>query len=253
MEVKKIRVILVTVAVFLIAYCQDNFKGIKAEELQKPLGAVAEPEKAGVSDLLPRTEYTIGDEDDLHISVWQNPELDTDAIVRPDGKISFPLIGDVQATGQTIIGLNQVISDKLKEYIRSPMVSTSLKKIGGKKVVILGEVNTPGVYSLAGRKTMLEGIAMAGGFTQNAVSSSVILIRGGLVNPKGIRLNLNRTLTKADMSQNVVLQFEDIIFVPKSFIANVNYIMTQLLGPLVQGASTASSVQGLQTTHRSGQ
>ena len=216
------------------------------KEVIKPEREIKQPLEFG-----PKGEYVIGDEDDLHILVWQNEDLNTDATVRPDGKISFPLIGELQATGLTIPELNQTIAEKLKEYIRTPIVSVSLKKIGGKKIVILGEVSSPGVYSLAGRKTIIEAIALAGGFNQNAVVSSVLLIRGGLESPKGMRLNLNRALTKADMSQNVVLQYEDIIFVPKKFIANVNYFMTQVLGPLVQGASSATSVQGFQSRRSS--
>jgi polysaccharide biosynthesis/export protein len=226
---------------------------IEPVDLPQAAKETAKPEVGAKysSELSPRGEYVIGDEDDLHILVWQNEDLNTDATVRPDGKISFPLIGEVEATGLTIPELNQAIAEKLKEYIRTPIVSVSLKKIGGKKIVILGEVSTPGVYSLAGRKTLIEAIAMAGGFNQNAVASSVLLIRGGLSSPKGMRLNLSRALTKADMSQNVVLQYEDIIFVPKKFIANVNYFMTQVLGPLVQGASSATSVQGFQSRRSS--
>ena len=87
----------------------------------------------------------------------------------------------------------------------------------------------------------MEAIGRAGGFTAHAVPSSVILIRGGLESPEGKRLNLSRTINKTDMSQNVALQPEDVVYVPKKFIANVNYAVTQILGPVSQGAYTAKT------------
>ena len=184
-------------------------------------------------------EYTISEGDVLYIYIWQEETLSQEVIVRPDRKISFPLAGDIPAAGLTFPQLKQELTKRLKDYIKYPEVSISLKKLGGKKIIVLGEVKTPGVYSVTGKKTMLEALALAGGVTEDAVLSSTILIRGGLQNPKGRRLNLARAINKADMSQNVVLQPEDIVYVPKKFIANVNYILTQILGPISQGVSIA--------------
>ncbi len=180
-------------------------------------------------------EYIIGDDDVLHISVWQNPDLEQDAIVRPDGRISFPLIGDVQATGLTITQLDENITQKLKEYLKYPQVSISIKKLGGQKVMVLGEVQTQGVYAVTGAKTAIEAISLAGGFTRDAVPSSVVIIRGGFQNPEAKRINLSRAL-KGDLRQNIALQSEDILFVPKKFIANLNYFLSQILEPLSRGA-----------------
>jgi len=155
--------------------------------------------------------------------------------VRPDGKVSFPLIGDVQAVGSTISQLDREITERLKEYVKSPEVSISIKKLGGKKVILLGEVGKAGVYSVTGAHTLLEAIGLAGGFSKDAVPSSVVLIRGGFVHPKPRRLNLSRALA-GDLSQNIALQSEDIIFVPKKFIADLNYFLSQIIEPLAQGA-----------------
>ena len=187
-------------------------------------------------------EYVIGDEDALFISVWQNKDLDQDVVVRPDGKVSFPLIGDVQASGLTISQLDEALTKSLSEYIRHPDVSIMVRKLGGKKIIVLGEVAAPGVRLVTGKKTVLEAIASSGGFSPHAVISSVILIRGGFSNAKGMRLNLERAIRKADMSQNIALEPEDIVYVPKKFIANVNYFVTQIIGPLVQGMSTAEKL-----------
>ena len=191
----------------------------------------------------PRTEYIVGVDDVLNITVWQNPDLDRDAIVRPDGMISLPLVGEVQAEGLTITALDQQITQLLSEYVRSPEVSISIKKLGGKKIIVLGEVKTPGVHSVAGANTVLEAIAVAGGFMDTAVASSVILIRGGFENPQAQRLNLTKAL-RGDPRLNVSLQTEDIIFVPKKFISNVNFFLNQVLEPLSRGFYIAEQLQG---------
>ncbi len=180
-------------------------------------------------------EYTLGEDDTLNITVWQNPDLTQEVIVRPDGRISFPLVGDIWAVGKTITQLDEELTGKLKEYIRYPEVSISIKKLGGKKIMVLGEVFSPGVYTVTGKKRVVEAIAMAGGFNSNAVVNSVIVIQGGLLKPKGIRLNLNRALLKGDFRHNILLNPDDIIFVPKKFVANINYLVNSIVGPIAQG------------------
>jgi polysaccharide export outer membrane protein len=234
-------------------YKQGKYQEAQAE-FQKALEVLAKKDEAVVTkteeekispkeqaaaspqETKPSLEYVIGEEDTLYISVWQNPDLSDEVIVRPDGKISFPLIGDVRASGLTISRLDQEITERLKEYIKFPEVSISIRKLGGKKVIILGEVQAPGVYLMTGKSTVLEAIAMAGGFTNDATVSSVILVKGGFANPKGVRLNLNRPLIKGDLTYNVTLHPEDIIFVPKRFISNVNYVVNTILGPIMQGS-----------------
>lgn len=191
----------------------------------------------------PSVEYVIGEDDTLYISVWQNPDLDQEVIVRPDGRISFPLIGDAQAAGLTISQLDEELTKRLKEYIRYPEVSISIRKLGGKKVIVLGQVNNPGVYSVTGARTILEAIGLAGGFTDHAVSSSVVLIRGGFENPEAKRINLTKAIAKGDIRENVVLDSEDIVFVPKKFIANLNYFLSSILDPVSKGAYTAREIE----------
>jgi polysaccharide export outer membrane protein len=188
-----------------------------------------------------QVEYRIGDEDVLTISVWQNPDLDQEAVVRPDGMVSFPLVGDLQAAGLTVSQFDQQLTKKLSEYVKYPEVSISIKKIGGKKVMVLGQVRSPGVYSVTGAKTILEAISLAGGFSDHAVSSSVVLIRGGFGNPQAQRINLTKALN-GSWRQNVSLQSEDVVFVPKKFIANLNYFLGQILDPLSKGLYTADQL-----------
>lgn len=179
-----------------------------------------------------RKEYAISQEDVLQIRVWEWPDLKTDAIVRPDGKISIPLVGDIQAEGKTLTELDNEITERLKAFIRTPQVSVMLKKFGGQKIVVLGEVRQPGVYKVTGENTLLDMIGIARGFTEDAVLNSIILIRGDFTNPQVQRLNLTSAIVKGNLAENVYVQPEDVIYVPKKFIANMNYFLRQFLPAL---------------------
>ncbi|OPX30301.1 MAG: hypothetical protein B1H08_02065 [Candidatus Omnitrophica bacterium 4484_171] len=185
-------------------------------------------------------EYIIGVGDVIDISVWENPDLNKEVIVRPDGKISFPLINDVRAQGLTITELDDEITLRLKDYIKYPDVSVSLKKIGGSRIIVLGEVGSPGVYSIEDRKTVLEAIALAGGFTRDAVLNSVIVIKGGFAHPEATRVNLASALRKGKLKEDIGLNAQDIVYVPKKFIANLNYFLKQFLEPISRGIYTAN-------------
>lgn len=219
-------------------YLAGKYKEAQAQ-YQKALSLAARDAQTSQAKSAPQAkgaDYLIGEGDTLLISVWQNNDLNQEAVVRPDGKISFPLIDDVKAGGLTIPQLDAEITERLKKFIKYPEVSISLRSMGGKKVFVLGEVYSPGVYTLTGDKNVIQAVTMAGGFTSNAVVNSVVLVQGGFTNPKAVRLNLNRFLLAADPRQNIVLKPDDIIFVPKKFVANVNYLVNQIIGPIVKGA-----------------
>ncbi len=189
----------------------------------------------------PAMQYLVGDEDELHISVWQNPDLETDAIVRPDGMISFPLVGDIEASGRTISELTADLTASLSEYVREPQVSVSIKKIGGKRVIVLGQVAHPGVINVGGAMKVMDAIGMAGGFTRDAVITSAVVIRGGFQGAKAQKLNLAKVL-KGDLRENIALQSQDIIFVPRKFISDMNYFLEQILDPLSRGVYISREV-----------
>ncbi|MGE5307569.1 MAG: polysaccharide biosynthesis/export family protein [Deltaproteobacteria bacterium] len=189
-----------------------------------------------------RQEYVIGGDDVLQVNVWQNQDLDGELIVRPDGMISFPLVGDVEAEGQTLTQLKKALTERLGEYVKAPVISVSIKKLGGSRVIMLGQVVTPGVYSVAGGKSIMEAIGMAGGFTRDAVPSSTVVIRGGFQNAKAMKLNLSKVFT-GDLKENVSLQSQDIVFVPRKFISDLNYFLNQVLEPLARGAYVNHEVQ----------
>jgi len=191
--------------------------------------------------------YLIGIDDQLTVKIWENTDLDQDVTVRPDGMISFSLVGDVQAAGRTIPDLDNDLTGRLQEFIKEPQVYIALKKMASKKAVILGEVVKPGVYEIDGPCSVLELVGRAEGFTPAAVLSSVILIKGGVQNPHGQRLDLNRFVLKTDNRENVYVNPEDIVFVPKKFIANVNYFVTQVMGPFAQGMTNYDTANTLRT------
>jgi polysaccharide biosynthesis/export protein len=128
------------------------------------------PAKAG-------KDYVIGADDVLDVSVWKEQELTRSLQVRPDGKISMPLLGDVQAAGLTPGQLAQNVSDKLKKYLTAPQVTVILTQINSQRVYVMGEVTRPGAYPVLPGMTILQAISSAGGLTQFANGKKIFLMR----------------------------------------------------------------------------
>lgn len=160
--------------------------------------------------------YVIGNDDRLAINVWKEPELTNMAIpVRSDGKISLPLVGELQATGRTPLQLEQEISSRLRNYITVPEVTVIVEQINSKKYNILGQIGKPGTYALTLTTTVVDAIAAAGGFKDFAKEKGVYILRP---NPDGTqtRLNFNYKdfLKGKNLAQNVKIQPLDTIIVP---------------------------------------
>jgi len=189
------------------------------------------------------SEYYIGLDDVLDISVWRLPELSKEAIVRPDGRISYPLIGDIEVYGLTLTELDKVLTEKLALYIREPQISVEIKKFGGKKVFILGEVGFPGTYKFISNTTIIEIISRAGGFTDRARANSVILVRPrGQEKPELRRINCSRILKKADLTQNIAMMPQDIIYVPHSFIGSL-YQFAEQIQPVLEDVLRTNAIE----------
>ena len=218
--------ILIGVAIFLVS-CSSTQVARKETEVRSRAKEVRAETISGVEEPKP-TEYRIGIEDILDISVWEVPELSKKVTVRPDGKISFPLIGDMQAQGRTLKEVDDEITEKLTVYVREPQVSVIIDKFGGKKILVLGQVKTPGAYTFTGTINVMEIISRAGGYTENAVLKSTKVIRGSLKQPTVISVNAEKLFFRGDLRQNIALLPGDIVYVPKRFVANVNYWIRQL-------------------------
>lgn len=160
--------------------------------------------------------YVIGPGDILQITVWKNETLSRVAPVRPDGKISMPLLHDIQASGLTAMQLRDKISTALGEFMPNPEVTVSVSDVRSMRVSILGEVQKPGVLELRGETTILEAIAMAGGFKDFASPSKITIIRNDENGKsKRIRFNYNRAVSSGSTDEeNLVLRSGDVVVVP---------------------------------------
>jgi polysaccharide export outer membrane protein len=162
-----------------------------------------------------RSDYVIGPGDLLQITVWKNDTLSRVVPVRPDGKISLPLLQDIMASGLTSMQLRDKIATALGEFMPNPEVTVSVSDVRSMRVSILGEVAKPGVLELRGQTTILEAIAMAGGFKDFASPSKITIIRNDDNNKtKRIRFNYNRAVSNGAEEENLVLKSGDVIVVP---------------------------------------
>jgi len=159
--------------------------------------------------------FVIGNDDVLAINVWKEPDISRSIPVRSDGKISLPLVGEVQAAGQTPLKLEQQIANKLQNYISEPQVTVIVQQINSQKFNVMGQVARPGSYSIANSPTVLDAIALAGGFRDFAKQKSIYVLRQ---NPDGseirIPFNYKEVIKGKNPAQNVKLQPRDTIVVP---------------------------------------
>ena len=169
----------------------------------------------------PPPEYVIGPEDVIQISVWKNDTLSRTVPVRPDGKISLPLLNDVQAAGLTAMQLRDTLARELAQYLTNPEVSVIVSDVQSFRVSVLGEVQKPGVLRLGSTTTILEAIAMAGGLTERASPHRIVVVRRDAAgHTEKIPFNYNRTVSGAPGAPgsadttNVVLRPGDVIVVP---------------------------------------
>jgi polysaccharide biosynthesis/export protein len=192
-------------------------------KVQKPRRARVVP-----SSLVQKKAYVFGPEDELDISVWENPDLKSKMPVRPDGFISFPLIGDVQARGLTPAQLKKKITDRLKKFITDPIVTVVVKEINSIKISVAGEVNEPDSYQVNRPITLLHLFALAQGFTDKADLKRSYLLRNG----KKLDIDFFALVKQDDFSQNIWLQSGDLIFIHDNFDGRIN-IMGEIKLPQV--------------------
>jgi polysaccharide biosynthesis/export protein len=159
------------------------------------------------------TDYQIGPEDVLDVAVWNNPAISRTTPVRPDGMISLPLLNDVQAAGLTPMQLRDDIAKKLTEYLPNPEVSVIVREVNHFKVSVLGEVKKPGRYDFKGQASVLDAIALAGGLSDFAARSKIVVLRNEGNGTKRIPVNYNK-IVSASEEGDVRLRPGDIVLVP---------------------------------------
>ena len=166
---------------------------------------------------LPATDdpnYVIGPADVLSIDVWKETELSVTVPVRPDGKISLPLVNDIEAAGKTPMALTASLTEKLKKYFADPRVAVTVKEINSKRVYILGQVARPGAYSLVPQMTVFQALSTAGGFGQYADLKNVYVLRTQDGKQVKLTFNYKEFVKGKHVEQNIFLQPDDSIVVP---------------------------------------
>jgi polysaccharide export outer membrane protein len=179
---------------------------IKAAAATKPAIVPAAPVPSA-------SDYVIGPEDLLQISVWKNESLSRQLPVRPDGKVSMPLLHDIQASGLTPMQLRDKIAAALAEFMPNPEVSVTVLEVRSYRVSVLGEVQRPGVLQLKAPTTVLEALALAGGFRDFASPSKIVIFRKNGHGTEKLRFNYNRAVGTAS-EENLSLRSGDVVVVP---------------------------------------
>lgn len=168
-------------------------------------------------------EYRIQPGDQLDIKLFYNPELNELLTVRPDGRITMQLINDVIAAGLTPLELTVFLNKAFSAELTNPKVAVIVRTSITDKVYVDGEVNRPGLVVLTGPTTVQQSIAQSGGMKETAKVEQIIVVRKGEDNKMvAIQVNLNSVLQGGDVSQDMILKPNDIVYVPKSTISNVN-------------------------------
>jgi polysaccharide biosynthesis/export protein len=158
--------------------------------------------------------YVIGADDILDINAWKEPEITRTVPVRPDGKISLPLINDIQAAGLTPTQLTTLITEKLRKYLTDPQVTVIVRTINSRRIYIMGEVSRPGTFQLLPDMTILQALSGAGGFTQFANMKGIYLLRNETGKQVKYPFNYKEVVKGQRPEQNLVLRPGDTIIVP---------------------------------------
>ncbi len=158
--------------------------------------------------------YVIGPEDVLNVNVWKETEMSGSVPVRPDGKISLPLLNDVQAAGLTPMQLSNQLTEKLKQYITDPHVTVTVTSINSKRVYVLGEVGHPGAVTMLPDMTVLQALTTAGGPTPYAKTSKIYVLRTENGTQNKLLFNYKQVIKGQDTKGNLTLKSGDTVVVP---------------------------------------
>jgi polysaccharide biosynthesis/export protein len=171
-------------------------------------------------------EYVIGAADVIAITVLDNKELDTVVSVTPGGKIAVPMVGDIQAAGLTVSELTERITQELSKKVKVPQVTVTLREVNSYRVYFLGRVTRPGILTSKSDITLLQGLAMAGGFLEGADLSLAYVARG----KERVPVDFVKLLRQGDISQNITLEPEDTVVFPDN-PQNILYVMGEVKQP----------------------
>ena len=178
------------------------------------LGLVVLPGSASAQAPVQDSSYKIGPNDVLNIFVWKEPELTRDVTVMPDGKITYPLIGEIMAQGQTASELKKVITDKLQNFVTAPEVTVIVKESRSQVLYAIGKLTKPGPYPLAPGMTVMQALSAAGGFTEWADTKNILIVRREGGKETQLHFNYKEFTSGENLQQNILLKPGDTIVVP---------------------------------------
>lgn len=158
--------------------------------------------------------YTVKPGDLLSISVWKEPDLQREALVRPDGSFSFPLVGEVDARGKTVADLNKIVNQRLTKFISDPVVTVTVQEIKGNKVYVIGQVNKPGEFIVNPSVDVMQALSMAGGTTPFASLGDIVILRRTANGKQALPFRYNDVVRGKRLEQNIDLQSGDVVVVP---------------------------------------
>jgi polysaccharide export outer membrane protein len=213
----RILVCVISVACAMPAFAQAPAPQNQAPAPQKPAApAPAAPQPAVVRppDVAVPGNYVIGTDDLLGIVYWRDKEMSTDARVRPDGRISLPLINEVHAAGLTPEELQKKITEESKKFMEDASITIVVREINSHKVFITGEVNKPGPYSITSATTVMQLISLAGGLREYANSKNIMIMRKEGDKQTSFKFNYKEVAAGKNLKQNVDLKPGDTVVVP---------------------------------------
>lgn len=177
--------------------------------------ALAAPRSALAQDAAaPREPYTINPGDLLEISIWKEPDLQRQVLVRPDGAFSFPLSGDVVAIGRTVEAVRRELTNRLSTFIPDLVVTVTVAEINGNKIYVIGQVNSPGQFVVNPRVDVIQALSIAGGMTPFAESNDIKILRRRNGVQTILRFRYNDIIKGQNLQQNVLLEVGDVVLVP---------------------------------------
>jgi polysaccharide biosynthesis/export protein len=205
----------VAVALFAaVAPCAAQSKKSKTAAAKENAVSTTTPPAAQAAPVVVPSEYIIGADDVMSVVFWRDKELSADVTVRPDGKISLPLLNEIQAAGSTPAQLRDRIAEMAKTYVEDPVVTVEVKAINSRKVFITGEVGKKGAYPITGSMNVLQLISIAGGLGDYAKSEKIIIYRNEGGKQTSFKFNYKEVLNQRNLSQNIELKPGDIVAVP---------------------------------------
>jgi polysaccharide biosynthesis/export protein len=159
-------------------------------------------------------DYRMHAGDKINISVWKEEEMQRAIVVRPDGRISFPLAGEIQAAGRTADDVRGDIENRLKRYIPEPVVTVSIEEVNGNRVFVIGQVTKAGMYVMNPQLNVLQALSMAGGTTPFAKLDDIIIIRGTGTAQTSLPFRYSQVSAGKSLNQNILLESGDVVVVP---------------------------------------